>query len=341
VKDWIKLDSDFWKLNRPGGMKAALMELRHVRYFLAVADERNFTRAAARLNVAQSPLSQQIRKLEREIGVQLFTRTTRSVALTRAGQVFYERMTQLLAAGADAVEAARKADRGELGTLSVGFTGSATYELLPPLMRAYADRYPDVLLDVQCDMDTPRQVEALLDGRLAVGVLRPPITADGLTVETLRHEPVVALLAGRHPASIQRELDLADLRDEWFISYNDEPPSVMYQVMKSACAAVGFVPRIRHVVADSSALVALVAADMGVALVPASLRHLGIRGATFRPLRSPRLSVPLALAYREPNVEPLVRRFVEVSRTVVRSLEGAQQPTPDPPGEDDGLYIDL
>jgi DNA-binding transcriptional LysR family regulator len=319
------------------------MELRHIRYFCAVAQERSFTKAAERLLVAQSPLSQQIRKLEREVGVELFARTTRSVALTYAGQVFYEQVTQLLEASDAAVEAARKAARGEFGKLSVGFTGSATYELLPVLMRAYADRHPDVVLDVKSDVDTPRQVEALLEGRLAVGVLRPPITAAGLTVEVLRHEPVVVLLASRHPAAVHRELDLADLREEAFISYNNNPPANMYLLMKSACESVGFVPRIKHVVADSSALVALVAADMGIALVPASLRHLGIRGATYRPLRTPHLSVPLGVAYRDQAVDPLVRTFVEVSRTVVRSLQPTERPHPalSPTTEDDRLAIDF
>ena len=155
------------------------MELRHIRYFLAVAEERNFTRAAGKLNIAQSPLSQQIRQLEREVGVPLLTRTTRSVSLTYAGEVFYERTRALLADAAAAAEDARKAARGELGSLAVGFTGSATYEFLPTLVRAYADRYPEVTLQVHSDMVTPRQTEQLLDGRLSVGVLRPPVTVSG------------------------------------------------------------------------------------------------------------------------------------------------------------------
>jgi DNA-binding transcriptional LysR family regulator len=311
-----------------------VMELRHVRYFAAVAEERNFTRAAARLNIAQSPLSQQIRQLEREVGVQLFARTTRSVALTYAGQVFYERITGLLSASEDAIDAARKADRGELGSLAVGFTGSATYELLPTLVRAYVDRHPEVTLEVHSDMVTPRQVDALLEGSLAVGILRPPVTVAGLAVEAIRREPVVVLIASRHPISVKREIDLVDLRDEWFVAYPNNPPSTMYTIMQSACETAGFTPRIRQVVADSAALVALVAADMGVALVPASLRHLRINGATFRPLRSPRITTGLALAYRESDVNPLVRRFLDVTRTVVRSRDAVEAPTVAPIDDD-------
>lgn len=317
------------------------MELRHLRYFLAVAEERNFTRAAEKLHIAQSPLSQQIRQLEQQVGVELFTRTTRSVALTYAGEVFYEQTRALIGDVDAAVDAARKAARGEYGALCVGFTGSATYELLPPLVRAYADRFPEVTLEVHSDMVTPRQTEQLLDGRLSVGVLRPPVTAPGIAVEIIRQEPVVAILASRHPATVRRELDLADLRDDWFISYPDNPPSTMYSIMLSACETAGFTPRIRQVVADSAALVALVAADMGVALVPASLRHLRVGGATFRPLRSPRITTALALAYREADVSPLVRRFLETARTVVRSRAPVETTSAPDLTEDDRLAIEF
>ena len=317
------------------------MELRHLRYFLAVAEERNFTRAAGRLNIAQSPLSQQIRQLERDVGTELFTRTTRSVALTYAGEVFLQHARTLLVDADAAADDARKAAAGQLGSLSIGFTGSATYELLPTLVRAYADRYPGVTLEVHSDMVTPRQTEQLLDGRLSVGVLRPPVTDPGLAVETIRHEPVVAILASRHPATVHRSIDLADLRDEWFISYPSNPPSTMYSIMRSACETAGFTPRIRQTVADSAALVALVAADMGIALVPASLRHLHINGATFRPIGTPALTTDLALAYRETDVSPLVRRFIDTARTVVRSRTAVETPSPPPANTDEHYGIEI
>jgi DNA-binding transcriptional LysR family regulator len=317
------------------------VELRHLRYFVAVADERSFTHAANRLNIAQSPLSKQVRQLERELGVQLFTRSTRSVTLTYPGTVFYERAVRLLAEINDAVEEVRKAEQGELGTLSLGFSGSVTYELLPTLVRAYGDRHPEVTLRIQSDMVTPAQTEQLLDGRLDVGVLRPPVNVPGLAVETIRNERVVALLASRHPATVNREIDLADLRDDWFISYPDQPPSTMYTIMISACRTAGFTPRIRQTVADTAGLVALVAADRGVALVPGSLRHLKINGATYRPLRSPKLSTGLALAYRETDVSPLVRRFLEAARTVVRSRDAVEAPTETGINDDDRPTIGI
>ena len=315
------------------------MEVRQMCAFMAVAEARNFTRAADRLSMTQSPLSRQIRSLEREVGVPLFIRTTRTVSLTYAGEVLYERVAEVLALADEAVQASRKAALGQLGRLSIGFTGSATHELLPPLVRAYADRYPDVTLDVRSDLTTPVQVERLLNGQLAVAILRPPVVANGLEVETIRREPVVVLLANRHPKTIDRDIDLADLRDEWFISFPDNPPATMYSLMLSACRAAGFNPKIRQTVSDSTALVALVAGDMGVALVPASMRHFAISGATFRPLRAPGVTVPLALAYRESNVTPLIRQFLEIARTVVRSRATAEPPALSTPYEESRYSI--
>ena len=297
------------------------MELRQMRSFMAVAEERNFTRAADRLNMAQSPLSQQIRRLEREIGVELFTRTTRTVALTYAGEVLYERVARVLALADDAVEASRRAARGHLGRLSVGFTGSGAHELLPSLVRAYAAQYPDVTLDVQGDLTTQAQVEQLLDGRLDVGLIRGPAAVQGLAVETIRDEPVVVMLANGHPMAAEHQIDLTDLRDEWFISLPSDPPSPMYVIMLNACHSAGFIPKIRQTVSDTAALVALVAGDMGIALMPDSLRHYAFGGATFRPLRTtPEITVSLAVAYRQSEMTPLVEQFVATVRSVARSL---------------------
>jgi len=312
-----------------------------MRYFMAVADERNFTRAAHRLNIAQSPLSQQIRALEREIGVPLLTRTTRSVSLTQAGEAFYERAGRVLTLADDAIEASRKAARGHLGQLSVGFTSSATFELLPRLARTYADRYADVTLEVHSDLTTSEQTAALLEGKLSVGVLRPPVLAEGLAVEIIRREPVAVLLANRHPRTVDREIDLADLRDEWFISQQANPPATMHQVLRNACQSAGFVPRIRETVGGSAGLMALVAGDMGVALVPYSLRHISLDGVTFRPLRTPVVTVSLALAYRKANVSPLVRGFLETVRAIVRSRISVE-PSVTPSSDDDPrLAIDM
>ncbi|MBC2592421.1 LysR family transcriptional regulator [Rhodococcus aetherivorans] len=293
------------------------MELRHLKYFVTVVDEGSFTRAAERLSIAQSPVSHQIRKLERELGVRLLERTTRSIALTEAGRVFYDRCLALLAATEDAMESARKADRGEVGSLSLGFTGSATYDLMPNLVRAYHDRNPLVELTLRSEMLTPAQVAALLDGTLSVGLLRPPVNTPGIVVELLRHEPLLVVLPVQHPLAVATTIDLHDLAEEAFIGHCS--PSTMHDILLTACEQAGFVPIVRQQVAETATLVALVAAGLGVALAPESVRHLRMNGVTYRPLRSPAVSVPLALAYRDDAIGPLIRRYLDTARTVLLS----------------------
>jgi len=294
------------------------MELRHIEYFVAVAEELSFTKAAERLSIAQSPVSAQIRKLERELGVTLFDRTTRSVELTPAGRSFYAEATALLVAAQRAADNVRLAGQGRLGRLSLAFTGSATYALMPQLVHAYTQRFPDVELEVRSEMLTPAQVDGLLDGSISVGLLRPPVHAEGLVIEVLRKEPLVVLLPVTHRLATQVDFRLYDLRLEDFISYPSSPPSSVYQTVTAACRQAGFTPRIRQEVAETSSLVALVAAGLGVALAPASVRHLRINGVTHRPIRDSDVTLPLAVAYRSGPVSPLVRGYLETARAVMR-----------------------
>lgn len=312
------------------------MELRHVRYFVAVAEEKSFTRAAEKLMIAQSPLSQQIKKLEHELGVELFVRTTRSVQLTHAGSVFYERARLLLARSDEAMADAKKAAEGQLGRLSLGFTGTATYELLPALVRAFQERNPDVQLELHSEMLTPAQAEALLEGRIDVGVLRPPVKAEGLVVEVVREEPLVVLMPTQHPLAGARSISLAELAGETFISYPSNPPSSVYGVVVDACRRAGFVPKVRQELAETASMVAMVAAGMGIALVPESVRQLRINGATYRRLASPQVTVQLALAYREGEVSPVVRRYLETARSVIRSRDRAAAPAVSRTTDDEG-----
>ena len=172
------------------------MELRHLRYFVAVAEERHFGRAAARLHIAQPPLSQQIRRFEAELGEPLLYRTTRSVELAPAGEVLLERAREILAAVDAAVEDARRAARGEYGRLAIGFTGSSTYAMLPSLAAALREELPGVVLDLRGELLTPAQVARLLDGTLDLGLLRPPVHERELSTEVLRSEPLRRRAAG-------------------------------------------------------------------------------------------------------------------------------------------------
>src|SRR5881275_1522994 len=167
------------------------MELRHLRYFVAVAEELHFRRAAERLHMSQPPLSQQIRRLEDEVGATLFVRNQRRVELTAAGQAYLARARDILAAVEDAAREARRVQRGEVGRLDVGFVGSAMYSVVPELLRAFRERFPDVGLRLR-ELGTAEQLRRLEDGRLDVGFLRPPGGRPGLSIETVLREPVLA-----------------------------------------------------------------------------------------------------------------------------------------------------
>jgi DNA-binding transcriptional LysR family regulator len=293
------------------------VELRHLRYFIAVAEECHFGRAADRLHIAQPPLSQQIKQLENELGVVLLNRTTRRVELTPAGRVYLQRAREVIASvDAAGVEAGRVA-AGEIGRVAIGFTGSATYELLPRLARVLRDDFPGIVLDLKGEMLTPRQVEALLDRSLDLGFLRPPVGAAGLDVRVLRREPLIAVLPEAHPLASRESVRLADLRDEPFVSYLSQHRSVVYDAVFEACQRVGFSPVQVQEVAETSTLVAFVAGGIGVALVPASVQHLKITGAVFRPLAGTTAEVALAVATRADDPSPHVARVLGRAQSLI------------------------
>jgi len=296
------------------------VELRHLRYFVAVAEERHFGRAAARLHIAQPPLSQQIRRFEAELGEPLLYRTTRSVELSPAGEVLLERGREILAAVDAAVDDARRAARGEYGRLAVGFTGSTTYTLLPSLAAALREQLPGVMLDLRGELLTPAQVALLLDGTLDLGFLRPPVRERDLLTEVLHSEPLVAVLPASHPLADADAVPLERLEGERFVMYPSLFRSVVHDAVEDACAAHGFKPVAAHEVAETSTLVSFVAAGLGVSLVPASVAKMTIEGAIYRPLASDRTRVELAVAWRSEDERPVLVRALDVIR---RGLDAA------------------
>ena len=292
------------------------MELRHLRYYIAVAEECHFGRAAERLHIAQSPLSQQIKQLESELGVQLLTRSTRRVELTPAGERFLIRAREMLAQLEAAVDEARRVDDGIVGHVTIGFTGSATYELLPKISKVLQLELPDVSLDLRGELLTPAQVAGLLDGRIDVGVLRPPVGDADLVVRSLRHEPLVAVLPDSHRLAATEHVAIGDLRNEPFVGYPSHHRSVVHDAVLNACRQAGFAPQPTEV-AETSTLVSFVAAGRGVALVPRSVQHLRITGATYRPLTGTVPTVELALATRRNDPSPAVARVVDLITTLV------------------------
>ena len=297
------------------------MELRHIRYFIAVAEECHFGRAAERLHIAQPPLSQQIKQLEAELGVQLLTRSTRRVELTQAGERYLERARAIVAAVDDAGREAVRVDAGELGHVSVGFVGSTTYELLPRLARVLREDFPGIELDLRGEMLTPDQVAALHAGSLDLAFLRPPVRDPDLKLKVLRREPLVVVLPESHPLAGRDEVALSALAGEPFITYLSQHRSVTYDAVFDACLTAGFEPQVRQEVAETSTLVSFVAAGIGVALVPASVQHLRITGAVYRPLEGEPAQIELAVAKRARDDSPHIARILARAEMLLSSGE--------------------
>ncbi|AFM15112.1 transcriptional regulator [Mycolicibacterium chubuense NBB4] len=303
------------------------MELRHLRYFRAVAEELHFGRAAERLHIAQPPLSQQIRQLEREVGAQLLVRTTRSVELTPAGEAYLRRVVRILddvdAAG---LQARRIADGAE-GQLAIGCVGSATYSLLPRLVRVLGDVLPDVEVSVRGEMLAPAQLAALTAGQIDLALLRRPVELAGVTAVTVRRDRLLIALPADHRLSTRPELFMEDLRGEPFITHAGHGRSIMSNLVAALCTEAGFVPQIRHEVAETSTLVTLVAAGLGIAVVPAPTAALDIAGVRYVPLSPESLGVDLVAAHKSDNPPGVLARVLEVLREVAADEVGAPDPS--------------
>src|SRR3954471_10420153 len=259
------------------------MELRHLRYFVVVAEELHFRRAAERLHMSQPPLSQQIRALEEEIGVQLFSRNQRRVELTAAGQSFLGRAREILEAVEDAARLARRVQRGEVGRLAVGFVGSAMYSVVPELLAALREHFPDVGLRLH-ELGTSEQLRQLEDGRLDIGFVRPARQWPGLTIEPVMSEPVIVALHDRHPLAAKPRLALSDLVGEPLVLLTRAGSPGLRDVLAGAIERIGGEEGIAQEVAEMQTVIGLVAAGVGVSLVPESVRTLVRGGVTYRPL---------------------------------------------------------
>lgn len=299
------------------------MELRLLRYFVTLAEELHFGRAAQRLAITQPPLSLAIRALEDELGVRLFARNRRQVALTHAGTTFLEQARAILARASEAVQLARAAERGEVGRLVIGFMSASIYTLLPPVLREFAAGHPRVRLELR-ELTLPEQWTALRRGDLHAGFVRPPVTDAELAAEVLLQEPLrVALPAGHRLAALRR-IRAARLAGEPFVMFQRAPGLVLHDLVLGFCLQQGFTPRIAQEASQSHAVVGLVSAGIGVALVPASTQEIRLRGVEFRPLQEKSPPVGTALAWRRDDASPVLRAFVDTARRVARTRSMAR-----------------
>ncbi|WP_066903374.1 LysR substrate-binding domain-containing protein [Millisia brevis] len=287
------------------------MELRHLRYFAAVAQTCHFGQAAAQLHVAQPALSYAIRQLESELGVSLFTRTTRRVSLTVAGEYLFGEAQRILAGVDDAVRGVRRIGAGRSGLVRVGLTGTASFSHLPVMARALQRELPGIALQVEADMLTPAQCDGLRSGTIDLGLLRPPAVGEDIEVRTIEHEALALVVSADHPLAAQPVMSMADLRSEPFVMYGNRESAVNEAVMRS-CREAGFVPQREHEAPGTAVLLALVTAGLGIAVVPSSVRSLPLQGMVIRDIAGAG-TIDLALARRAGDDNPIV---VVVTRVV-------------------------
>jgi DNA-binding transcriptional LysR family regulator len=288
------------------------MELRHLRSFVVTAEELHVGRAAARLHLTQPSLSRQIAALEHDVEVALFTRVRRRFGLTPAGEVFLGAARDIMRRADRAVADARTADRGELGTLRLGFVQSATFEALPRLLDAFRRAHPRVTLHLET-MTTLRQAAALRDGDLDVGLLRLPVGEPGLATRVISHDPLVVALPTGHPLARRVRVPLRALAGEPFVLYTRASGPSVQDAIVGHCVAAGFTPRIIQEGADVQTIVSLVAAGMGVSLLIAPTPPSARDAVVYRPLRDRLPPWELALAWSTTNSAPVLARFLAVA----------------------------
>ena len=295
------------------------MELRHLRYFVTVAEELHFGRAAKKLHISQPPLSMQIRALEAELGVMLFNRTQRSVALTQAGNALLGEARDILARVDQAVLMTRRVSRGEIGELAIGFISVADYNVLPVVLREFRRAFPLVNLTLR-KSTTDAQIRDLLAGRIDVGFVLPPINEPSLESLPILREPLIAALPDKHPLARKAgKLVLEKLKDAPFILFPRPYAPGLYDDVVSCCKAAGFSPRVEQEAIQMQTIVSLVSAELGVALIPASLTNLRRTGVTYKELKAGSPLTEVHLAWRRGDDLPALRVFVDVASRIANT----------------------
>ncbi len=296
------------------------MDLRQLRQFVAVAEESSFRRAAQRLHVSQPPLSVAVQKLEADIGVTLLDRTRHHVRLTVAGEAFLVEARRTLAHAQQSVHIAQRAAAGKLGTLRLSFVPSAALNVVPELLRAFREDYPDVNLVLTSDT-TSQQKAALLSGATDVGIVVPPLRDAGdFRVHNFRDEELVLAVPVLHPLAGQARVQLRDLAAEPFVGFASSDGPGFEGVVMAACRDCGFVPNFVQVASDMQIILTLVSSGLGVALVPQSLQALKSRYLAFLQVRRRNAAVKysLGLAFRPTNTNPALSAFMAIAQRMGR-----------------------
>lgn len=297
------------------------MDLRQLRYFVAVAEELHFGHAAHRLRIAQPALSRQIQALEKDLLVQLLFRNRRRVQITPAGQVFLDRARLILARTDEAILAAQRAGGGVSGTLNLGFVGSATYDVLPGVLREFLQDAPHVDLTLS-EMTVYAQIEALTEKRIDIGLLRLPAKTEGLVFRTIAREPLYVALPSSHRLAQLTAVPLSALSEEAFVLYPDHPRPSWTEYIIGLCQQAGFRPVVVQRTVEIQTTLSLVAAGIGVSIVPKCIGNLQRKDVVFRRLAGVRARTELLAAYREHDPSPVVQTFLKVLWRRVRAQKG-------------------
>jgi DNA-binding transcriptional LysR family regulator len=306
------------------------MELRHLRYFVAVAEQGHITRAAAHLGMQQPPLSIQLQRLEAELQTPLLRRVPRGVELTPAGEVFLQDAKAILASVQHASERVTRVARGHLGRLSVGFTTSAIlHPLVARLLRSFRNSFPDVTLDVR-ENNAAELIQAVAGGDLRAAMLRIPVQRPpGMVFLELLQEELLAMLPSGHPLLDRpaARLDLRDLAGERFILVRQPGAPGIYQNVLAACRSAGFEPQVAAEVSHMLTNLNLVAAGVGISIVPASMSEVRLKGVRYRRLRAaPPLTAALSLAYLAPGDDPILANLIAIAQRLSASSLGQPRP---------------
>ena len=293
------------------------MELRHLRYFVAVAEELHFGHAALRLHTSQPSLSQQIQDLERELRVALLTRTRRRVTLTPAGDRFLREARAILAAADRAAGIAREAERGESGTLVLGISAETDWRVLGPALRVFTEHVPSARVSFQ-NLTPEEQLAALPEGRIDVGFVGLPIDAPGLATESIARVRLVAALPENHPVARKTAIRLKELSGEPYVLWPRHFSPGLYDQLFAVFARAGFGPPIAMEggLPSTRTVLGMVAAGLAIALVEPVMEHTGTPGVVCRPLAHPGVSIEKGVIYRSEEQSPVVASFLNEVRVM-------------------------
>ncbi len=292
------------------------MELRHLRYFAAVADALHFGRAAAQLHVVQPALSQQIKRLERELGVPLLTRTRRHVQLTEPGRLFLQEARRVLAQSEVAVRTAQRAAVGDVGRLAVGFVEIAMWTAFPKILRAYRDRYPEVEITLN-DRPIPRLLEGLAQGQFDIVCIPLPLPGNGLGSKIIADAPLIAALPEGHPLARRHRVPLTALAHEPFVGFPLSLRTRLIDDLLATCSNAGFAPRIVQEAEPLHTIIALVSAGIGVTLAPAWVENFRRAGVVYRRITPAGPRFKLAVVWRAATLSSTVTKFIALVDTTV------------------------